>query len=163
MKNRPKKQNYLGFLLPAEEFDFETESGVRGDDATSAASTVGELRGKGDLALFALGHAGDTLVPTFDNLSRTKNELERARLKVTQAKLGIERAETAARLAERRHALVETQIGAGMARSIDLDEATEEVEEAELQIIRARLERDLAMLELSYAAGLPILGLTAAP
>ncbi len=93
----------------------------------------------------------------------TKAEVSRARQRVAQADLGMQRAEVAKRLAGRRHALVSTQLSAGMARTIDLEEADEEVEEAELQIIRARLERDLAVLELSYAAGVPIRGLRAAP
>lgn len=89
-------------------------------------------------------------------LSNTRTEVERARLRLKQAELGIERAEKAAHLAERRYALVETQLGAGAARTIDLDEANDELRETELSVIRARLDRDLAILELSYAAGLEV-------
>lgn len=89
-------------------------------------------------------------------LGNTRGELERARLRLEQAELGLERAERTVELAERRHALVETQLAAGTARTFDLDEASDELREAEQALIRARLDRDLATLELGYAAGLPM-------
>src|ERR1700690_3435528 len=59
-----------------QELHFERERGVRRDPG-AALRSVGERRRDDQLALFPDFHAGDALLPSFDDLSLAEDEVER--------------------------------------------------------------------------------------
>lgn len=84
---------------------------------------------------------------------QTRRDLRRARIRVEGADIAGERAQQTLRLAEERVKVTQALLQAGAGREIELNEAYDQVADAELLIIRARLDRALAVLELQHAAG----------
>lgn len=92
---------------------------------------------------------------TLERIRRAASQdVRRARLRLESSALGVDRATQLLRLAEERAALTRTQYEAGAAREIELQESADAVRDAEIAVIAAKLERDLAILELQHAAGL---------
>lgn len=85
--------------------------------------------------------------------ARVKSEVQRAVLRVDAAALSIERANDAVLLAKERQNVVASQYEVGALRGVELAEANDAVLDAEIAIIRARMERALAVLELQRAVG----------
>jgi outer membrane protein TolC len=85
--------------------------------------------------------------------ARVKSEVTRAVLRVDASAMSIERANDAVLLAKERQKLVASQYEVGAMRGLELAEANDAVLDAEIAIIRARMERALAVLELQRAVG----------
>lgn len=113
------------------------DGGLRYAELDSAESKL-RSAGRGYLALRA----------------RVASDVERALLGLEASELSAARAASALELARQRAELTAAQYEVGALRTIELQQANDAVLDAELGIIRARLERALAVLELQRAAGL---------
>lgn len=85
---------------------------------------------------------------------RIEGEVDRALLGVEGADLGVERAQEGLFLAENALEASEAQYEVGAIRLIELKEATDRALDAEIVLIRARMDRAVAILELLAAVGL---------
>lgn len=112
------------------------DAGLRYAERDEAASKISSAR-----------HNADRLFRSITN------EIRSARLSVKAAALSKARAQTAVDLAETTLDLARQQHQAGTIREIDLREAVDAVADAELAVVRADFERDLAVLELRAALG----------
>ena len=82
-----------------------------------------------------------------------RRDLARSRLRIEAADIAKARANETLRLANERVTITEAQIETGTGRAIDLNEAYDRVADAERLLIRAGLDRALAVLELQHATG----------
>jgi outer membrane protein TolC len=85
--------------------------------------------------------------------ARVKTEVERAELSLESAELSVARAREALVLAQERASVMAAQYDVGALRTIELQQASDAVLDAEIAIIRAEMERSLAILELQRAVG----------
>lgn len=83
-----------------------------------------------------------------------EGEVDRALLGVEGADLGVERAKEGLFLAEKTLDVSQAQYEVGTIRLIELKEATDRALDAEIVLIRARMDRAVAILELRAAVGL---------
>lgn len=83
-----REENFRNSLLDLEALDVEDQGGV-GWDAREGLGAVGEVGGNGDSALTTDGHAGDTNVPTLDDLASAELEGERLALLVAVKDLAV--------------------------------------------------------------------------
>lgn len=133
-------------------------SGISGqNDEWSVGLTANALLYDGGLRYADMEEAESNIRTAQLTLQRAElnaaQEVRRARLQLMNASLGVERAEQIVRLAEERASLTRTQFEAGAAREIELQESQDAVRDAEIALVAARLQRDIAILELEHAAG----------
>ena len=84
---------------------------------------------------------------------RIAAEVERSLLAVEAADLAVERAQGTVALAEQNQELARLRSEIGAIRQLDVEQAGDALLDAELGVIRARLDRAMAILELQYAVG----------
>lgn len=87
-------------------------------------------------------------------LTLVAQDVERSLLGLETKAIALDRAEVLATIATERADLTRTQQSAGAAREIEVAEAMDAEKDAEIGVITAKLERDMAILELRYALGL---------
>ena len=66
-----KRGTWLACLLDLKELNVEDEGGVGGDETRVASLSVAVVTADGEDGPLSKGHLGDTLVPTFDDLTNT--------------------------------------------------------------------------------------------
>lgn len=86
--------------------------------------------------------------------ARLEADVDRSLLALEGAELGIRRAEEGLALAESALLAAKAQFEVGAIRSVDLEEANDRVLDADVALIRARMERATAVLDLRFAVGL---------
>ncbi len=87
-------------------------------------------------------------------LTLVAQDVERSLLGLETKAIALDRAEVLSTIATERADLTRTQQNAGSAREIEVAEAMDAEKDAEIGVITAKLERDMAILELRYALGL---------
>lgn len=85
--------------------------------------------------------------------ARVDNEVDRALLRLEAAAMNIERASDAVSLAKEKRSLVQSQFDVGAMRGVELREANDAVFNSELNVIRARRDEAIAVLELQRSVG----------
>ncbi|MCC7386758.1 MAG: TolC family protein [Deltaproteobacteria bacterium] len=129
-----------------------------GNDEWAVGVAASMLLYDGGLRYADLAEADSAIRSAHLSLERleetVRQEISRAQLRLDAAALALDRAEEVLGLAEERSALTRTQYEAGAAREIELQEALDDVRTAEVGVVSARFERDVAILELQQAAGL---------
>ena len=92
------------------------------------------------------------------NLQRAEDGVRRdirmAKLQIDAARLRVDRGDESLRLAQEQVKVSRAMLNAGTGTAIEVNEAYDRVADAELAIIRANLDRDLAVLQLQRATGL---------